>query len=57
MGHSMKIVKNASSMDLRKRFFSQKVVNPWNRLPQDVIEADSVYCLKNRLDKFDKYLS
>ena len=54
-GHSMKLVKKRSNTDLRKHFFSQRVVNPWNHLPQDVIDADSVNCLKNRLDRFGKY--
>ena len=54
-GHSMKLVKKRSNTDLRKHFFSQRVVNPWNHLPQDVIDADSINCLKNRLDRFGKY--
>ena len=32
--------------------FSQRVVQEWNKLPQDVVEATSVNQFKNRLDKF-----
>jgi hypothetical protein len=54
-GHSLKLVKKRCNGELRKQFFSQRVVNSWNCLPQYVIDADSVNCFKNRLDKFDKY--
>jgi len=54
-GHSLKLSKCRSSLDLRKYFFSQRVVDYWNRLPQHVVEADTVNTFKNRLDKFDKY--
>jgi len=54
-GHSIKLVKKRCNGDIRKHFFSQRVVNPWNGLPQDVVDADSVNCFKNRLDRFDKY--
>jgi ribonucleases P/MRP protein subunit RPP40 len=54
-GHSLKLVKNCCSGERRKQSFSQRVINGWNGLPQYVIDADSVNCFKNRLDKFDKY--
>src|SRR6266496_6123561 len=54
-GHNCKLVKQRSNLDIRKYFFSQRVVNTWNSLPQAVIEADSINSFKNRLDQFDKY--
>ena len=48
----MKLSKQRASIDVRKFFFSQRVVNEWNLLPQDVVDATSVSQLKNRLDKF-----
>ena len=54
-GHNCRIVKQRSRLDIRKYFFSQRVVNAWNSLPQDVVDADSVNSFKNRLDKFDRY--
>ena len=50
-GHQYKIVKSRSRLDLRKHFFSQRVVNICNSLPSIVVEADSVNSFKNRLDK------
>ena len=54
-GHNCRIVKQRSNLDIRKYFFSQRVVNTRNSLPQTVIDADSVNSFKNRLDKFDNY--
>ena len=51
-GHSYKIVKVRSRLDIRNKFFSQRVVNSWNQLPSQVVEADSVNSFKNKLDKF-----
>jgi len=33
-GHSLKIRKDRANLDIRKHFFSQRVVNAWNKLPQ-----------------------
>jgi len=38
--------------DLRKYFFSNRIVNIWNSLPGHVVIADTVNCFKSRLDKF-----
>ena len=42
-------------MILRKYFFTNRVVNIWNSLPNYVITADSVNSFKSRLDKFWKH--
>ena len=47
----MKLSKQRASIDVRKFFFSQRVVNEWNLLPQEVVDATSVNLFKNRLDK------
>ena len=36
---------------LRQNFFSQRVVNYWNSLPNAVVEAETTNSSKNRLDK------
>jgi len=51
-GHTMKLSKQRTSLDARKYSFSQRVVQEWNKLSQDVVEATSVNQFKNRLDKF-----
>jgi len=51
-GHTMKLSKQRTSLDVRKFSFSQRVVQEWNKLSQDVVDATSVNQFKNRLDKF-----
>jgi hypothetical protein len=51
-GNKYKLVKSRSRLDIRKHFFSQRVVNEWNRLPNSIVEADSVNSFKNRYDNF-----
>ena len=49
-GNTMKIRKDRSRLEIRKNFFSQRIVNAWNSLPQRVVDATSVNSFKNRLD-------
>ena len=37
-------------MDIRRKFFTQRVVMHWNRLPKEVVDAPSVQAFKARLD-------
>jgi len=50
-GHGMKLTKERSRLDTRKFFFSQRVVNGWNRLPVAVVNAESVNAFKNAYDR------
>jgi len=43
------VVKNCNT---RHNFFTNRVVNPWNSLPDEIVEAKSVNSFKNKLDKF-----
>jgi len=54
-GHCFKLIKKQCRLDLRKKFFSQRVVNIWNKLPSNVVSATSVNAFKKELDKFEKY--
>jgi len=49
--HTMKLSKQRASPDVRKYSFSQRVVQEWNKLSQDVVGKGGNQ-FKNRLDKF-----
>jgi len=51
-GHQFKLYKQSSRLNIRRNFFSQRVINDWNRLTSHVVEAPSVNSFKNRLDDF-----
>jgi len=46
------IVLNQQQFFSRKLFFTNRVVNIWNSLPEYVVHADTVNCFKSHLDKF-----
>jgi len=37
-------------LDIRKKFFSQRVVTHWNRLPEEAVDAPSLEAFKATLD-------
>jgi len=39
------------STGMRKNFFPLRVMEPWNRLPRDVVESPSLEILKTHLDE------
>jgi ribonucleases P/MRP protein subunit RPP40 len=53
-GHSFKIVKQRCNTTLRQKFFTQRVVERWNKLPAQVAEAPTINTFKNRLDSLMK---
>ena len=50
-GYMYKLQKFMCHYDIRKYSFCARVVNIWNSLPNEVVEADTVNAFKYRLDK------
>ena len=58
-GHEKKIVKPFTKSSVRLKFFANRVINSWNSLPKDMVNASSVDKFKELLDyhwRYQKYI-
>ena len=51
-GHSIKLYKKRSRLKVRANCFSNRVVDTWNSLTEDIVNAPSLNAFKSRLNRF-----
>jgi len=49
-GNGCKLKEGSFRLDIRKKFFTMRVVKYWTRLPREVVSVPSLAVFKARLD-------
>ena len=52
-GHGLKVKMTENvKLDVRKYFFTNRIVEPWNELPQDIVDSITVNEFKGKYDRW-----
>ena len=51
-GHKWKLEKQHINCQVRENWFTIRVINPWNELPESIVNAPTIASFKSELDKY-----
>ena len=51
-GHKLKLKKPSSRLNIRKFSFAHRIIDEWNKLPEEVIESRSLNQFKAGIDRY-----
>ena len=51
-GHELKLFKQRSRLNVRRNFFSQRIVESWNALPEEIVSCTTVLHFEKLYDSF-----
>ena len=49
-GNGFKLAQGSFRLDIRRKFFTQRVLMHWNRMPRETVDVPSLEAIKARLD-------
>ena len=53
-GHNFKVKKHHVKTNSFHNFFTNRIVNPWNNLPSEIVNAATMNTFKNKVDSYYK---
>ena len=51
-GHQFTLYKPCCTRDIRHRVFSHRIINQWNSLPQEIVNATNMNTFKQLFDSY-----